>query len=97
MWPDEATFAAMSPDVKVQSMRFLSKDHFSSVTVNLSNGESSTLQKVSYDLMGASYFTYDETIDFDQFASVRAVRAYGKVVNSIDVIQFFDSQEEVLA
>jgi len=43
MWPDEATFAAMSPDVKVQSMRFLSKDHLSSVTVNLSNGESSTL------------------------------------------------------
>ena len=39
MWPDEATFAAMSPDVKVQSMQFLSDDHFSSVTVTLSNGE----------------------------------------------------------
>jgi len=35
--------------------------------------------------MGASYyFPYDETIDFDQLASVRAVRAQGKVINSID-------------
>jgi len=36
--------------------------------------------------MGVSYFPYNETIDFDQFASVRAVRAQGKADNSIDAI-----------
>ena len=43
MWPDEAAFAEMSPDVKLQTMRFKSDNHLSSVTVILSNGHGSTI------------------------------------------------------
>jgi len=42
MWPDEATFAAMSPDVRLQKLRFKSDYPIKSVTVTLSNGEKPT-------------------------------------------------------